>query len=204
MKYKLDREWFLRNRANFISWARILLCAFLLWPIFCHPEWLLTVIFPLMVIAASTDKLDGFLARRWGIVSELGGMLDRIGDKCFALDVCAFLIADGRINISLKILSVPVAVIETALSVYLFNGVKKGMDVSTIKVKGKYGPGQIKMFLLSIASNLCLLNIIVEEHFGNGYHVWATVFLNLMFASSIYFGVKSFLSHHAKNRAYQA
>ena len=41
-------------------------------------EWLALAIF---LIAAATDLLDGFLARRWGQVTTIGTLLDPIADK---------------------------------------------------------------------------------------------------------------------------
>src|SRR5213080_3934057 len=41
-------------------------------------EWLALAIF---LVAAATDLLDGFLARRWGQVTTVGTLLDPIADK---------------------------------------------------------------------------------------------------------------------------
>src|SRR6202011_5993645 len=41
-------------------------------------EWLALAIF---LIAAATDLLDGYLARRWGQITTVGMLLDPIADK---------------------------------------------------------------------------------------------------------------------------
>ena len=41
-------------------------------------EWLALGIF---LVAAGTDLLDGFLARRWGQITTIGTLLDPIADK---------------------------------------------------------------------------------------------------------------------------
>lgn len=44
----------------------------------------------LAIIAALTDLIDGKLARKWNVVSELGAKLDAVADKIFAigLSIC--------------------------------------------------------------------------------------------------------------------
>lgn len=39
------------------------------------------IVIGLFLLAALTDFLDGFLARRWGLVSDFGRMIDPIADK---------------------------------------------------------------------------------------------------------------------------
>ena len=41
----------------------------------------------LYVIAGTTDMLDGFLARRWGVESKFGARLDSLADFVFVLAV---------------------------------------------------------------------------------------------------------------------
>ncbi len=43
--------------------------------------WLARFAFAAFVVAAATDFLDGWLARRWGVVSLTGAILDPIADK---------------------------------------------------------------------------------------------------------------------------
>ena len=41
----------------------------------------------LYVIAGTTDMLDGYLARRWGVVSKFGARLDSLADFVFVFTV---------------------------------------------------------------------------------------------------------------------
>lgn len=53
-----------------------------------------TVLGPLFALAAFTDWLDGFLARRWSVVSGFGRMIDPIADKLLVAGcLIAFMIA---------------------------------------------------------------------------------------------------------------
>lgn len=54
----------------------------------------MVVLGPLFVLAAFTDYLDGFLARRWNVVSGFGRMIDPIADKLLVAGcLMAFMIA---------------------------------------------------------------------------------------------------------------
>ncbi|MBL8829769.1 MAG: CDP-diacylglycerol--glycerol-3-phosphate 3-phosphatidyltransferase [Planctomycetaceae bacterium] len=48
----------------------------------------------LFVIAASTDWLDGYLARRWGLITQLGRILDPFADKIIICGTFIFLAAE--------------------------------------------------------------------------------------------------------------
>ena len=62
--------------------SRIALCLpLLLVDAMTMPFWVL------YVIAGTTDMLDGFLARRWGVESKFGARLDSLADFVFVLAV---------------------------------------------------------------------------------------------------------------------
>jgi CDP-diacylglycerol---glycerol-3-phosphate 3-phosphatidyltransferase len=50
----------------------------------------------LFVLAAATDWLDGFLARRMGLVTVLGKFLDPLADKLIVLSTLVILVGAGR------------------------------------------------------------------------------------------------------------
>lgn len=54
----------------------------------------MVVLGPLFILAAFTDWLDGFLARRWNVVTGFGRMIDPIADKLLVAGcLIAFMIA---------------------------------------------------------------------------------------------------------------
>ncbi len=65
-----------------ITASRIALCLpLLLVDVMTVPFWVL------YVIAGTTDMLDGFLARRWGVESKFGARLDSLADFVFVIVV---------------------------------------------------------------------------------------------------------------------
>lgn len=76
------------NLSNALSLARIALLPFVLWTLW--EEWRAACLL-LMLVAAATDWLDGFFARRLGQVSDLGKVLDPVADKVCIGAVCVAL-----------------------------------------------------------------------------------------------------------------
>jgi cardiolipin synthase (CMP-forming) len=70
-----DRIWTI---PNFISAARLLLVPAFIWAFLTGANVLGVV---LLVVIGTTDWVDGFVARRFGQVSELGKLLDPLADR---------------------------------------------------------------------------------------------------------------------------
>jgi CDP-diacylglycerol--glycerol-3-phosphate 3-phosphatidyltransferase len=85
------------NLPNGITLGRIVLTPFLLalpW----YPDFSWNVIMGFAFLAISlTDLLDGYLARRHGLESKLGKLLDPIADKLLVMTAFIMLVAVGRI-----------------------------------------------------------------------------------------------------------
>jgi CDP-diacylglycerol--glycerol-3-phosphate 3-phosphatidyltransferase len=85
------------NLPNLLTLSRLLAIpalAFLLFGRFPGHDQLAAVVF---LVASLTDTLDGTLARRRGLVTELGKFLDPLADKLFILSVLIFLVAEGEL-----------------------------------------------------------------------------------------------------------
>ncbi len=85
------RSW-IRFVPNLLSGVRLILA--LVFPVLPGEwPWRLSAV----VLAGLTDGLDGLIARHFRITSIVGGLLDGIADKLFALVVLITLAVDGRI-----------------------------------------------------------------------------------------------------------
>ena len=58
----------------------------------------------IFMVAAVTDALDGYLARRMGLVTVVGKFLDPLADKLIVLATLVFLVAAGRVPAWLVVL----------------------------------------------------------------------------------------------------
>ena len=72
------------NLPNLITIARILLVPVVVWAIASHE---MQIAFLLFLIAGLSDAVDGFLAKRFGMASELGAYLDPLADKVLIVSI---------------------------------------------------------------------------------------------------------------------
>jgi CDP-diacylglycerol--glycerol-3-phosphate 3-phosphatidyltransferase len=87
-----------KNIPNLITMVRVALIPFLLVVITLFPALvsrfpsLPAIIFYVFVVAALSDYVDGYLARKWNVVSPFGTMMDQISDKLLVVVMLLFLI----------------------------------------------------------------------------------------------------------------
>jgi CDP-diacylglycerol--glycerol-3-phosphate 3-phosphatidyltransferase len=67
------------NLPNIITLSRLVLAVFLFWLIDTQGHWLASCV--LFVVAAATDAIDGYIARRYGLVTKIGRIFDPFVDK---------------------------------------------------------------------------------------------------------------------------
>jgi cardiolipin synthase len=88
---------------NLITLARILLVPVLVWAIISGE---MQLAFLLFVAAGVSDAVDGFLAKRFGMASDLGAYLDPLADKALIVSIYVSLGFAGAIPLGLVILVV--------------------------------------------------------------------------------------------------
>lgn len=151
--------------------------------------WLLDVATAMFIVAAATDFLDGYLARKWGQVTMLGRVLDPLVDKvliCGAFILFAgpgFVTADG-VNVTYVSAWMVVVIVGREL---LVTGLR-GFNESRGKVFGASVYGKIKMWMQSIAAPVILFIIARQDQWPTPSSaltvkttlVWMTVIITLL------------------------
>jgi len=79
-----------------ITLLRIVLIPVLVWLVQAGQPALAALVF---LVAALTDFLDGYLARRWRQVTDLGNFLDTTADKLLIAGALLALLPVGRVNV---------------------------------------------------------------------------------------------------------
>jgi cardiolipin synthase len=88
---------------NLITLARILLVPVVVWAIAVGE---MRLAFILFLVAGLSDAVDGFLAKRFGMATELGAYLDPLADKAMVVSIYVTLAIVGAIPLWLVILVV--------------------------------------------------------------------------------------------------
>jgi CDP-diacylglycerol--glycerol-3-phosphate 3-phosphatidyltransferase len=161
------------NLPNFITLLRILLIpVFVLLFFTPTPDRSLSaaVVF---VVAAITDLLDGYIARRTGQVTKLGKLLDPIADKLLVLSALILLLNIDRVSALAAIL---VIAREVAVSGIRAIAASEGFIIQA-ETTGKY-----KMALQVVAITLLILEGTALSELGNLHLAGiVTLYLSLVF-----------------------
>ena len=72
------------NLPNLVTIARILLVPVMVWAIAAGEMKIAVILF---IVAGLSDAVDGFLAKRFGMASELGAYLDPLADKVLIVSI---------------------------------------------------------------------------------------------------------------------
>lgn len=140
----------------------------------------------LFVIGCLTDFVDGYIARKYNMVTELGKMLDAIADKILVNSVLIILAAQGIIHPLIPVIIVSRDTIVDVIKMIVGN--KKGA-VAAIK------SGKIKTTFMMVGLSLTLFNNLPFE-------LWnlkiSSLFLIIATVLSIYSGIE----YYKQNKLY--
>ena len=146
------------NLPNVLTLVRILLIpVFIMLLIDPTPDRALAAAI-VFVVAAVTDLLDGYVARKTGQITKLGRLLDPIADKLLVLSALILLVQVDRVSALIAILIIAREVAVTGIRAI---AATEGLIMSA-EVTGKY-----KMALQVIAIVLLVLEGTALEAIGN-------------------------------------
>lgn len=93
------------NLPNLLTMLRIVLIPVFVVTFYLEVPWAPYATGAIFGVAALTDLLDGYLARRWGQTSPLGAFLDPVADKLMvAVALVVLLQADPRVLVALPVM----------------------------------------------------------------------------------------------------
>ncbi|HEY0217707.1 MAG TPA: CDP-diacylglycerol--glycerol-3-phosphate 3-phosphatidyltransferase [Cellulomonas sp.] len=127
------------NVANILTVARIVAVPFFAWALLAeggHTVVWRLVATAVFVLAAVTDRIDGYLARRMGLVTDLGKLLDPIADKLLIGAALVLLSALGDlwwwVTVAVLVRELGITVMRFFLLRYLVLPASRGGKIKTV------------------------------------------------------------------------
>ncbi len=155
------------NLPIFLTWLRIVLIPLMVAVYYVPEPWIhatgrdlaATIIF---VIAAVTDWLDGYLARKWNETSAFGAFLDPVADKLMVAAALIILVWLDRVGAILAIVIIGREITISALREWMAEmGARKSVAVSMI--------GKVKTTAQMVSIPLCLYHAPIGS-FNTQFH----------------------------------
>jgi CDP-diacylglycerol--glycerol-3-phosphate 3-phosphatidyltransferase len=175
------------NLPNLITLSRLGLAVILFWLIYVEGFWISAAV--LFVVAAATDAIDGYIARKYGQVTTLGRILDPFVDKIIVCGAFVFLLekkADSGVNSWMVMSVIGREMFVTGLRSFLE---QSGKDFSAAFI------GKAKMALQCVAITMSLLSLSPEVgnptfNFYRNIVLWAAVAVTLY--SGLTYAIRGF------------
>lgn len=85
------------NLPNMLTLGRIVIIPLFVWLLYDGDPWFSVLAAAVFTLAAVTDVIDGFLARRWNMITVTGKLLDPLADKLIVAAAMVMMVRLGRI-----------------------------------------------------------------------------------------------------------
>ena len=125
----------------------------------------------IFIIASATDFLDGYIARKYDLITDTGKMLDAIADKVLVNSVLIILAAHGFIN---EIIPVIIVLRDIVVNAIKMEAAGKGKVVAAI------GSGKIKTASLMVGIVLTFFYNMPFEFIGISVNKFLLYFACIM------------------------
>ena len=171
------------NVPNAITLSRLVLSFVLFALIQSGTAWISAA--SLFVFAVATDVLDGYIARKYQLITQLGRILDPFVDKFITCGTFLFLLPYSGSGVSpwMVVIVLGREMLVTSLRGFLE---QRGADFSAS------ASGKLKMFLQCVAATVCLLSQdptwAAWKPAGIGFLLMRDVLLWLMVAVTVWSG----------------
>jgi len=151
------------------------------------------IAYTILTLAALSDILDGWLARKRGMISDVGAILDPIADKFFILGVMSVF---SYLNLYSFIWVLLIGLREIIVTVVRLVCLKRGLVIAAEKM------GKLKTIFQMISLGVSAIYLISRDNltdwprvtqglqFGNYLFLFIAVFLTLLSGASFFKNLK--------------
>jgi CDP-diacylglycerol--glycerol-3-phosphate 3-phosphatidyltransferase len=151
----------LTNLPNALTLTRIAAIPMLVWLLHRPTRATSVAAFIVYTVASLTDFLDGYLARRYGLITPLGKLLDPLADKLLVVSALLMIAAGDRLP------TIPAWLLVVIIGRELAVTGLRSIAASEGIVMGAEGTGKLKMILQTVG--VCAL-ILHYEYFGVSFY----------------------------------
>lgn len=164
----------MRNLPNILTMLRMLAIPLFLWLVFgsTSPD-AITWALLLFAAAALTDWLDGYLARKWNVISDFGKIMDPLADKLLVLSALAGITWKPPFNLCAVIFAV-ILVRELVITILREIYKSRGIIVPADKL------GKIKTVMQMTGLTASYALWAWKPEIGNGIHIAVTAWFWLV------------------------
>lgn len=150
------------NVPNAITLSRLVLAVVVFQLIYLDGWWITAAV--LFVVAAATDFLDGYIARRTGQVTVLGRILDPFVDKIIVCGAFLFLVAHPESGVCAW-----TAFVVFAREMFV-TSLRSFLEMHNVDFSASW-VGKLKMVAQCVAVPVCLVSLspVVRGAFGTGW-----------------------------------
>lgn len=170
------------NLPNIITLSRLLLSLVLFAMIGAGEMWIASA--AVFVVAVSTDYFDGYIARKYGLITKVGRILDPFVDKVIVIGAFVFLLAVPASGVTewMTMAVIGREMFVTSLRSFLES---EGKDFSAV------WSGKVKMVLQCVAVTASLLSLsdtVTESQWSGEFQMLRDVLLRSAVAVTLYSG----------------
>jgi len=178
------------NVPNILTSIRIIIALVAPFYLINGSLWVRIIAGAFMFIAILTDWLDGWYARKYNKITNLGKILDPLADK-------ALIIISFSVFVYMEVLSVwwiiPIFIREITITIYRFIFLSKNIVVAATN------SGKIKTVLQMLTLGIAYVLFMTHRHFIEYYSHYFTIVLKLALAFTVYYTLKSGIIFIKKN-----
>lgn len=191
------------NLPNMLTLARIAVIPLFVWLTYDADPMSSFLAAALFTVAAITDVVDGFLARRWNLITVVGKFMDPLADKLIVMAALVMMVRLGRVAAWVVIVLIAREFIVSGLRMV---AASEGMVIAA----GQEGKWKTALQLVGIIA-LCVHYVhpldLIWWNFPVDYNAVGKVFLYLSVALSVWSGAgyfNAFLKMLARREVKQA
>lgn len=172
------------NLANKLTVSRIILVPIFLLMFYLPIQYSNIYAAIIFTIASITDTLDGYVARKYDLISNFGKFIDPIADKLLVTSALIILVQIGKLDALIAIIMIA--------REFVISGFRLVAAVEGVVIAAGF-LGKLKTVLQIVAIVVMLLS-------DSFFPAWAVPFANVVMLLALFFSILSAVEYFVRNK----